>query len=301
MKIIIVPLDGSREAEAVLPCVPALARRLAARVELLRVVPNSVSEGMRAQTGSGSLEVEYRRVAGEHEETLRDLRAQSLEAELVVEAGHPAEVILERATMQHATLIAMATHGYSGLRRWALGSVTDKVVHAAEMPVFVIRSAMEPPSELALRRILVPIDSSALSRSALTLATRLAADGGELLLFHVLVPPVVLGNADGYIGVDIAQLYADPTNETRLRAIAELQALASQLQAEHGVSVRYGVGVGLAASQIIEAAEHHDCDLVVMATHGYSGLKRWALGSVADKVLHACPRPLILVRAQAAV
>lgn len=314
MNTVLVPLDGSREAAAVLPFVPGLARGLAARVELLRVIPDQAIEvpvlhepvalygvgdgAVVEQPARPSLDARRRQAEGDHLGALIDLQAQGLEAELVVEVGHPAEVIVERATMTHATLIAMATHGYGGLRRWALGSVTDKVVHAASTPVFVVRSTPEPPQAPLIRRILVPIDDSAFSRKALPLAARLAvADGAQLQLVHVLVPPVIFTGADPYMGADLAELYADPAGEMRQRATDALRTLAEQLRAEHQVPVRYEIRVGLAANQLIEAAEQHDSDLVVMATHGYSGLQRWALGSVADKVLHACTRPLILVRA----
>jgi nucleotide-binding universal stress UspA family protein len=314
MNTILVPLDGSREAEAVLPFIPTLARTLAARVELLRVVPDQFSEvpvlhDLAASYGVGeetvveqpalpSLDTRRRHAEGDHLGTLIDLRAHGLDVELVVETGHPAEVILARATTTQATLIAMATHGYSGLRRWALGSVTDKVVHAATTPVFVVRSTAERMHKPVIQRILLPIDASAFSRKALPIAVRLAvASAAQLLLVHVLEPPAVFANADPYLAVDLAASYADPANETRQRADDALRMLAEQLQTEHQLEVRYEIRTGLAAHQIIAAAAHHKSDLVVMATHGYSGLQRWALGSVADKVLHACPQPLILVHA----
>jgi len=138
----------------------------------------------------------------------------------------------------------MATHGYGGLRRWALGSVTDRVVHTATVPVCVVRSAAHvAPGEHALTRILVPLDGSDLARQALPLAIELAKRASAELVV--------------------------------LRAVETHTQNASLMIMQSGV------------------------DLIVMATHGYGGLQRWALGSVADKVLQAAPIPILLVRARA--
>jgi len=318
MKTILVPLDGSRQADQVLPHVAYLARTLKARVCLLRVLPDlydgvpalhdvvasyGVGEGMLVQApAQPSLDARRREAEDEELSALIELRAQGLEAELEVHVGHPAEIIVETATAKQVALIAMATHGYSGLRRWALGSVTDKVIHTAPMPVYVVRGvvadAVQAPQ---LRRLLVPLDGSAFSRQALPLATELAvASGAELILLHVVTAVVNLAYADPFLGGSFAGLTAEASKELADRAFAELQTLAQQIHAQHGVTVRCVVGLGLAPDVIIDETETREADLVVMATHGYSGLRRWALGSVTDKVLHAGRTPLLLVRASEA-
>ena len=111
----------------------------------------------------------------------------------------------------------------------------------------------------------------------------------ELLLFRVVLPTV-----EAYHGT---LLPADVQNMLRDHAQAELRTLAGELR-PHEVPVKTATVIGYPAEEIVEAAARRQIDLIVMATHGYGGLKRWALGSVADKVLHAAPTPLLLVHAQ---
>jgi len=179
----------------------------------------------------------------------------------------------------------MATHGYGGLRRWALGSVTDRVVHTATVPVCVVRSAAHvAPGEHALTRILVPLDGSDLARQALPLAIELAKRASaELVVLRAVEPHTQ---------------YASLLIMQRTQAARDLHALAAELRQQQ-VVVTPMVVVGSATEAIVDAAAQRGVDLIVMATHGYGGLQRWALGSVADKVLQAAPIPILLVRARA--
>jgi nucleotide-binding universal stress UspA family protein len=188
------------------------------------------------------------------------------------------------------TLVVTASHGYSGLRRWALGSVTDRVVSTSAAPVLVVRgdTAVMPP---ALRRILVPLDGSQRSAQALPFALLLArCAGAQLTLLSVLEPPVA---ANPYLTAQCREL----VELKHAQALGQLKATASALRAEHG-AIAAIIGKGYPAEEIVATAERQGVDLIVMATHGYSGFQRWALGSVADKVLHASSTPLILVRSQ---
>jgi nucleotide-binding universal stress UspA family protein len=118
-------------------------------------------------------------------------------------------------------MIAMATHGYSGLKRWALGSVTDKVVHATSTPVFIARGAA-PERAPALKRILVPLDSSALARQALPLATQLARSArAELLLLQAVAPTIEAYPGFPPRGQPIPQL-AEVLEALRDQAMGEL-------------------------------------------------------------------------------
>src|SRR5262249_34693582 len=109
-----------------------------------------------------------------------------------VRLGNPAEQITAVAEEQHAALIALATHGYSGLKRWTLGSVTDQVSQATTTPVFVVRSAEQAHAgEVAFNRILVPLDGSLLAKQALPFATELAAAAhAELTLLQAVAPTI---------------------------------------------------------------------------------------------------------------
>jgi nucleotide-binding universal stress UspA family protein len=317
MHTILVPLDGSARADQVLPHVAYLARQLNAGVLLLRVVPEplydspvlqdvAVVDRVAARVYTPLPEVapveSLRRYAVEDEHAAAlALRAQGLEVELDVEVGDPAETIVEVAASRGVSMIAMATHGYGGVRRWALGSVTDKVIQASPVPVYVVRSAArasETQQPLGLRRVLVPLDGSPLALQALPLATELAAaSGAHLILLRALQPAGPIEQPAPLLSDERPRVPGDAYIEASSQVFAELQTLAGQLHEQHGVVVACNVRPGAAAEAIIEEAEQRDVDLVVMATHGYGGLRRLALGSVADKVLHGGMTPLLLVRA----
>jgi nucleotide-binding universal stress UspA family protein len=308
MKTILVPLDGSALAEQVLASVRMLAPRMGAKVTLLHVVPETDRAQLALEFEPDDSQAPPRAPRADAWDTLRQTAERYLEQQVAqlriagvaatgeVQFGAPAEVIAAVAERVQAALIAMVTHGYSGLKRWALGSVTDKLVHATNIPVFVVRGQNPPPGgEPSIRRILVPLDGSALARQALPLAAQLAAQMyAELILLTVAVPSLL----------EAPELMSASPREGELSAelqeqiMAELGSQAEELR-QRDIPVTPMAVSGFPADRIIDVAEREQADLIVMATHGYSGLKRWALGSVADKVLHAATTPLVLVRAQA--
>ena len=142
---ILVPLDGSRLAEQVLPHVHALAANEGTdRITLLRAVPPVYTTGVDVV---GTVAVSLADAAANLEEEARDylagvaseFRAEGYAVKTEVSALPPAEAILDYADSEHADMIAIATHGRGGLGRWVFGSVTQKVVQAAPVPVLVIR------------------------------------------------------------------------------------------------------------------------------------------------------------------
>jgi nucleotide-binding universal stress UspA family protein len=305
MKTILVPLDGSALAEQILPSVSMLATILRADIQLLRVIADEQSDQIVAEMNArafpavGPLTMQLQReqrawdiltqgaenyLAG----AATRLREAGIQVQVEVRPGIAAEQIIAVAASSPTTLIAMATHGYSGLRRWRLGSVTDKVVHAATCPVLIVRGVADAPAEApTLKHILVPLDGSDLARQVLPVAVDLAcAAAAEITLLHV-VDPVPEDDPRGHVH--------GHTNGQQAAAMRELADLAEQLS-QH-VAVTPLVEVGYPAEVIVDSAREHQVDLIAMATHGYTGPRRWALGSVTDKVLHAASSPLLLVRA----
>jgi len=291
MKTILVPLDGSILAEQVLPYAGILAPMLEARICLLRVVEDTEENGLPADTngatyGVGAPLATQQKRRAHSLELLSQIAERSLESHAAllhaagldvvvdVRCGRAADVIAEAALNQHVALIALASHGYHGLKRWTLGSVADNVVHATSIPVLIVRG-MAPACAPTINRIIVPIDGSALACQALPLATELARSAhAELILIQAVASAALRNQATSMLG-----------------------SLADQLRT-HEVDVRTRVVTGHAAEVLVDEAAQCRADLIVMATHGYGGLRRWALGSVADKVLHTSATPLILVRAR---
>lgn len=224
------------------------------------------------------------------------LRAAGLEVEVDVQIGPPAELIVDIAEIERAMLIIMATHGYSGLRRWTVGSVTDKVVRHTRIPVFIVRSSKEIPTHpLALKRIMVPLDGSAFARKALPFAIDLATQAqAELLLLHALIPTSEIYPGISLLGPHMREQASVLANEQE-KAAQMLRTLADELRPSN-IAISMVMHVGYPAEVIVEEATHRHADVIVMATHGYSGLQRCALGSIADKVFHATTTPLVLIR-----
>lgn len=306
METIIVPLDGSKLAEQILPAATLLARLLSARVHLLRVIPDADSYpvvtdraafyrfGEPAATNysqeHGTVDRFYHYAESYLHDHALHLESLGLTVTSEVSSGDPATLIGMCAAETPVAMIAMMTHGYSGIRRWTLGSIASRVVHAATQPVFLMRSGEHELSpDQPIKRILLPLDGSPFSRAAIPLAVDIARrTHAALTLLHVVTPVVSY----------YPELYVVPETLARelcADATASLEQLAGELQAAE-VPITTTAVVGLTAEQIIDVAAQQQVHLIVMSTHGRSGIKRWALGSVTDKVLHASTTPLLLVR-----
>jgi len=303
MKTILVPLDGSILAEQVLPYAQLLAGLLEARIRLLHILTDVdregiITSGVVSHRGEGGAVTFYSEIERHAWETLREqaeiyltsqaetLRAAELMVDTDVRTGIPHICIVEAAQSEPDTLIAMATHGYGGPQRWALGSVADRVIQTVAVPIFVVRSTAHASAcDPVLRRIMVPLDGSDMARCALPPAIALARSANaEMIILQAVVPRTQ------YAGLLLMQ---------RNQATQALSALARDLQ-QHQAAVTPAVAVDYVdvAEAIVDEAAHRHVDLIVMATHGYGGWKRWMLGSVADKVLHTTTTPLLLVRGQ---
>jgi nucleotide-binding universal stress UspA family protein len=305
MSSILVPLDGSALAEQVLPYVRYLATIRNAQIQLLRVFSDADKEALLAHEdvllahGRGralTLHTRERRAWQRltiHAESYLAAQATQLSAVgLAVAAkvctGHPAETIVQTAAECGSDLIVMATHGYSGVTRWMLGSVADKVSQATTVPVLLVR--IPAPPQYRIRRLLVPLDGSALACQALPFAIELAQRCHAEIVLLQAIPPTI--GTYPYV-----VLPAGVREMLHMQAVRELQEVADDLQ-QRSLTARSLVMGGEPAEVIVETAVQRQVDLIVMATHGYSGIKRWALGSVADKVAHAAVTPLALIRAQ---
>jgi nucleotide-binding universal stress UspA family protein len=299
---ILVPLDGSALAEQAVPCAVALARALPAELVLFRAIgiPAEVLESLdeshvERQAVGAQLKADAEGYLGALIERLREA---GLEASHALGCGSAADAILDYAEKEQIDQIVMATHGYGGLKRWTHGSVAERVLQSARVPLLLIRvqdpERAEMEQRLMLcRRILVPLDGSALAEHILpTVSTLARALGAELILFQVPISHVAgWMTGEWYLPV---QGVLDTAEED---AQVYLENVAEGLK-EQGLQVTIATGVGPVASSIIEYAEANQVDLIAMSTHGRTGLARWALGSVADRVLRSGSTPILLVRAE---
>jgi nucleotide-binding universal stress UspA family protein len=305
---IMVPLDGSRLAEQALPLAIGLAARTRARLLLLRVVPQpyepliyaggyvpiaELAERMCAEARD-YLAREHARLTEAAASTSEE-SAGSVIVETGVLVGPAGPTIADYAETNEVDLVIMATHGRSGLGRWALGSVADEVRQLCGKPVILVRPSTDEAVDLTRpvtpARLLVTLDGSTMAESVLPLASEVAQlFDAELLLFRaVVLPPVFYGSPD--IGVIEANLWKGFEDEAR-QYLAEI---AGRMQAE-GHRVRTVLAADAVADSILSAAEHHNVGLIAMTTQGRTGLSRTIFGSVADRVMRASHRPVLLVR-----
>lgn len=274
---ILVPLDGSAEAEAALP----EAERIAvgtAEVHFLHVVP-SLPRSLDSSS-LGVMELHDRALS-----YLEDLRRRFPEMGGLdlIRAGDPADAILQAALELDIDVIVMCTHARTGLARWFLGSVAETVVRRAQLPVLLTRPGSPAPRSV-LRRILVPLDGSEESFAILTTVKPLAVrTGAEVVLLHVNEPalaPVPQGGAREAAGIP-----EDPE--------PKLLSAADRLE-NSDVSFWQALSEGDPAEEILSHAKTLDADLIAMATHSRSGLERAIYGSVAQAVLGRTDRAVLL-------
>jgi nucleotide-binding universal stress UspA family protein len=207
----------------------------------------------------------------------RLLGEQGVRARGLVRVGRAADSILEIAHEEKTSLIALSTHGRTGLSRWVFGSVTEKVIRSSPAPVLVVRSYPERSSEeQTIRKILLPLDGSDLSLRAAFQAQHLAhLYGAQIVLLHVLNDP--------------HQYYmSDPVSH-------QMHHLAKKIEAS-GISVTILSREGDPAAEILDACPSLGIDLIAMSTHGRSGVSRWVMGSVTEKVIRSATTALCIVR-----
>ncbi len=283
IKRIIVPVDGSALSERALAPALAIAAQDGAQVVLVRtpvvevaMVPTVEFFGNYSVRGLDQAVEKARQEAQAYLDILRHANERpNLSVTAAVMEGDPAEAILQTAAEQQADLVVMSTHGYSGVTRWIMGSVTERVLANAPCPVLVIRS------ELPLKKMLIPLDGSALSERALTPALDLAsAFQAEVTVLRVVkeLPGPHLQELEGVehgLGLRVQDELTDEAGHY----------LAELAQRHAGFSLQSAVRSGPAPSAILNYVEAHGIDVVAMATHGRTGARRWVYGSVTEKVL----------------
>ncbi|HEY8447641.1 MAG TPA: universal stress protein [Thermomicrobiales bacterium] len=298
--VILVPLDGSPEAERALP----LAENLAGsdgRLILLRVVRASDALPERWPP----VEVPERDLRAEAEEHVRRETGEVAErvrpavpgVEVVTAVGDPAEEIIRLAEEEQVDLIVMTTRGRSLPGRLLFGSVADRVARHSTRPTLIVRVDV-PPTPLA--RIIVPLDGSPLSEEALPVAVRVAKRRN--LPIHLVRIVEVEEIVDEIRRNLLGDLYTMPRDDAYALARSRREAAAAdylakraeQVRAE-GIEADVEVKSGTPAFELLDLAR--PSDLVVITSHGRGGVQRWLIGSVAEKLVREADAPVLIVPA----
>lgn len=295
---IVVPLDGSDTAEQVLPYARLLARGLRVPVTLVQVLAPPSPFLVDAERGLylDRLLTSQRARAQDYLETVAEnLRREGVEASCEVREGPPAEEIVAAAERREGTLIAMTTHGYTGVARWVLGSVAERVLRTAAMPLLLVRA--RPPNNfdpsVALTRALIPLDGSPLAERILPYAVEVVrALSLEVTLLRVVPSRRELARFMG----DTADVLPGTLEQVRREAQTYLEGVRERLLAEGAPSVAVRVEEGDPFRVIVAVAREAQDTLVAMSTHGRAGLGRWIIGSVTDRVVQHSGDPVLVVR-----
>jgi nucleotide-binding universal stress UspA family protein len=299
---VLVPLDGSALAEQVLPYVRLLAGPLQAPVHLLRVIERPLPEigaQLNPRLHQQRSKASERRQAQEYLEALAGpMREAGVGVATAVRVGTPALEIVNEAAKEPDTLVAMSTHGRSGIGRWLIGSVTNKVLRASANPVLVIRPRESGvPTEAKLEDIIVPLDGSALAEQGLPHVVHLSkALKLAVTLLRVPTQPLLYSSHDMQVPIGA---YEQLRQEALEEAADYLRQVAQALRQQGVATFKERVVQGHPAAAIVDFPVHAPNCLFAMTTHGRSGVGRWLLGSVTDRVVQHSGQPVLVIRAAA--
>jgi nucleotide-binding universal stress UspA family protein len=295
IRSILVPHDFSAHADAALALAAALARENGAALHLFHTyeIPLGAIPPYGILVPDGLLESVREAAARELAKAARAAeRAGVTPVTHLAHATSPPAGIAEAAQEFGADLIVMGTHGLRGIKHALLGSVAERTARIAPCPVLTVRAGA--PSDARFRKLLVPLDFSPHTDQVLELAIELAKQhGAELHLLHAYSLPVGVTMA---YGVAIPPTVWEGLQEAASERLAE--ALARVKAA--GLKAETHLVTEPAADAVTEAAAELGADLIVMGTHGLTGLKHALLGSVAERVLRTAPCPVLIAKQKAA-
>jgi nucleotide-binding universal stress UspA family protein len=311
-KSILVPLDGSARAESAISVAARIARAYGASITLLRIAGTPVEYGPYLAPPSGyakeAIEADIAGLKEYLEKAAQSADLAGINVETKALFGAVAPTIIAAAEVYHVGLIVMCSHGFTGFKRWMLGSVADKITRHAPVPVLILREGAPLPALASHQpvRALAALDGSPLSEAVFEPVAYLVAglahatsQQGELRLLRVVDLPFTSGKLK-------SQAYID--SETRGEAVKAAQGYLGSLTArlEEGGLADLNIAVTTAvesdpdvAEAIIKQAESVEggpVDLIAMATHGRGGMQHFVMGSVTERVLHHSKLPLLIVR-----
>ncbi len=279
---ILVPLDGSPLAEAVLSAAVSLAKAVDAPLLLLHVIESVIP------LADEELYVQVKKLQHSEAKHYMAQVAQmpllaSVSYDTLISEGTVFEAIVETAVNHSVDLIMMSSHGRSGISRLVYGSVAETVLRLAPCATIVLHSKCD--IEMFSRgKILVTLDGSELAEKAIQPAKEIAlAMSADLVLLRVINAP--------YLAVEFIDPVGIQQNLDKFEAQERIEATryleeTRQKIATDNLNVELEILNGATAELILAYAEHNSVDLIAMCSHGRSGISRWFYGSVAERVLH---------------
>lgn len=288
---ILFPTDFSESSNQALEHALFLAREHDAPIDVLHVI----------QLAPGYSEMGVPTLAANHKDEAKQQLLELLEAiehddvelrPVLEEGAGIGQTILEYASEHNVDLIVLGTHGRQGVRRFFLGSEAEEVLRGADQPVFAVRKQESAFPKTSVHRVLVPVDLSSRSAAALAHAQEIAATyDAQLDVVHVVDPDLRAAS----VYEELVDRPVETVSQIEPAVQKTLNTMARSAQ-KAGIDVHTHIGHGDPASYIAEFAETHAMDLIVLSSHGRSGVERFLVGSVAEKVMRTAPCPIFIVK-----
>jgi nucleotide-binding universal stress UspA family protein len=278
---ILVPTDGSKCAQAAVGYAEDLATRYESRVHALCVADSRTLENA---PRSDQTKQERAELA---ERTCNELSESGIEVEQAVRTDIPHKAILRYVSEQDIDLVVMGTHGRTGVERYLLGSVTEKVVRLSDVPVLTVKAEDPGGVTYPYTDILVPTDGSEGAEAAIGPAVDIASTYDARVHALSVIDTMAMG-------VDVrSDMILETLEESARSAVETIDEQAAHASVS---AVETAIQHGYPYRAIRSYVEENDIDLIVMGTHGRSGIERYLLGSVAEKTVRTSPVPVMTVR-----
>ncbi len=290
IQTLLIPTDGSDRATAAARRGFDLAAQLEATVRVLSVADSSIATGAGYSGDSASIRERLRETAAERAESLRaDAEERGLEATAAVREGIPASEIADDAD-EHADAVVMGTAGRGVVVRAVVGSVADKVVRTAPVPVVTVTpdAASVDERERTVDDLLLPTDGSDTAEAVVRQGLDLAAQFGATVHLLTVVDDDHL-ETRSLLGED------DDPDELVARAGERHTELVSAGR-DRGLEVVTATTNGDPAEEIVDYADREGVGLIAMGTAGRGGFERFVVGSVTDAVVRTAPVPVLTDR-----
>lgn len=287
LKKILVPLDGSELGEMALVYAKELAGAINLEVQMACATERQ-DEATHRMCGL------YLDKVAERLKTQVKRANPKSDVRTVVIDGDPATGLVEYAEKEGIDLLIMMSHGRSGIMPWAMGSTADKVVQRAQTPVLLVRATVKSTKRRpvqVIKKILLPLDGSPVGEAALpyivTIAQALDCEVILLGVVEVVQHIHTIGGPDHFVYSE--QQIEQMKGETN----SYLQKVSKRFVKG---KVRIVLRTGDPAQEIIKISTEENVNMVAMSSHGKSGITRWVMGSVSNKILHSGKTPILLVR-----
>ena len=289
---IVVPVDFSEFSDKALEYALNLAENFSAHLTLLHAIvlfQDDIDEEQRLEEYETLIKKREQRIDNQMKSNRQKVHKRGVAVDTVILRGiSAADAILDYLNGNNADLVVMGTHGRSGLTHLLYGSVAEKVVRLSPRPVLTVHRSVQ---KFNLEKILVPIDFSAYSKRATDYALFLSSRfNAEIHFLHVIEQEI----HPSFYASGVESIF-DIDRTLRERVLENTKEfLAEQLSDD--IRCRFFVSEGKAHKEIVEFSKENKIDLIVIATHGLTGLDYILLGSTTEKVVRWATCPVLTVK-----